>query len=88
MQLFTAQKSNFLLRIYRFYIDGFRNMTVGRTLWKVIFIKLIVMFAVLKLFFFPNFLNTNFSTDTERADYVFKEITQAAQSENIISRRY
>lgn len=88
MQSSTAQKSNFLLRVYKFYIDGFRNMTVGRTLWKVIFIKLIIMFAVLKLFFFPNFLTTNFTTDKERADYVFEEITQSAHIDNVISRRY
>ncbi len=43
-------------------------MTLGRTLWKVIIIKLFIMFAVLKLFFFPDFLKTNFSTDEQRAD--------------------
>ncbi|MGI6656658.1 MAG: DUF4492 domain-containing protein [Desulfobulbus sp.] len=69
-----------LLRLYRFYRDGFRNMTIGRTLWKIIFIKLFVLFAVLKLFFFPNFLQTNFATDTERADYVLHQLTQSAQN--------
>ena len=31
---------NTVQRIYRFYIDGFRRMTVGKSLWKIIFIKL------------------------------------------------
>lgn len=66
-------------RIYRFYRDGFRGMTVGRTLWKIIFIKLFILFAVLKFFFFPDFLATKFSTDTQRADYVIEQLTQAAQ---------
>lgn len=79
MQISVIRKSNLLLRIYSFYRDGFRNMTLGRTLWKVIIIKLLIMFAVLKLFFFPDFLNTNFTTDTERADHVLKEITRPAQ---------
>ncbi len=36
------------------------------------------MFAILKVFFFPNFLNTNFKTDEERADYVATELTKPA----------
>ena len=66
-------------RIISFYVDGFRSMTTGRTLWKIIFIKLFIMFAILKLFFFPNYLNTNFTTDAERADHVLDMITQPAQ---------
>ena len=31
-------------------------MTLGRTLWAVILIKLFIMFAVLRLFFFPDLL--------------------------------
>lgn len=65
-------------KIYRFYRDGFRRMTVGRTLWKIILIKLIVMFVVLKLFFFPDFLNTNFATDQQRADHVLHQLTGLA----------
>ena len=57
-------------RIVDLYVDGFRNMTVGKTLWAVIIVKLILIFALLKLFFFPNFLSTNFSDDAERAEYV------------------
>ena len=36
--------SNLLQRIFRFYYDGFRSMTVGRTLWIMIVIKLTIMF--------------------------------------------
>ena len=61
--------------IFRFYRDGFRSMVIGRTLWKIIVIKLIVMFAVLKIFFFPDYLQTNFSTDQQRADHVLGELT-------------
>jgi len=67
-----------VVRIYRFYRDGFRQMTVGRTLWKIIFIKLFIMFAVLKCFFFPDFLATQFTTDAQRADYVIEQLTQSA----------
>lgn len=67
-----------LKKIYLMYYDGFRSMVVGRTLWKLILIKLIIIFAVLKLFFFPNFLATNFSTDAERADHVLQNLTRPA----------
>ncbi len=64
--------------IYSFYRNGFKNMTVGRTLWKIIFIKLIVMFAVLKVFFFPNYLKTNFETDEQRADHILEQLSRPA----------
>ena len=49
-------KKGILYRIYDLYADGFRSMKLGRTLWAIILIKLFVIFAILKLFFFPNFL--------------------------------
>jgi len=70
--------SRWPVRLYRFYRDGFRRMTVGRSLWKIIFIKLFVLFAVLKLFFFPNYLKTNFATDEQRADHVIENLTKSA----------
>ncbi len=41
-----------LKKIGSFYVEGFRSMTLGRTLWAIILVKLFIMFAVLKLFFF------------------------------------
>lgn len=66
----SEEKPSLVRRIIDLYVDGFRNMTVGKTLWTVIIVKLILIFALLKLFFFPNFLSTNFSDDSERAEYV------------------
>ena len=66
---------NLLKKVAHFYIDGFRSMTVGKSLWLIIFIKLFIMFAILKLFFFPNILNTRFDTDEERGNYVIEQIT-------------
>ena len=43
-----------LKRILFFYIDGFKNLSsVGQKLWLIIIIKLVVIFVVLKVFFFP-----------------------------------
>ena len=51
-------------------------MVLGRTLWVIILIKLLIMFGVLKLFFFPDYLHDNFINDMERADHVMTNITQ------------
>ena len=51
-------------------------MTVGKNLWAIILIKLAIMFLILKLFFFPNYLKTNFDTDQERSDHVIEQLTK------------
>ena len=65
-----------LRNIYQFYYQGFKSMTVGKRLCAIIIIKLIILFAVLKLFFFPDFLKTNFKTDEERSNHVIEQLTK------------
>ena len=66
----------FLVKVFYFYYDGFRHMTVGKKLWLIILVKLFFMFAILKIFFFPDLLKKNFTTDRERSDYVIESLTQ------------
>ncbi len=61
-------------RIVRFYVDGFRAMTVGRKLWLLIIIKLFILFFIFKLFFFPDILQRDYDTDGERADAVRRSL--------------
>lgn len=68
-------QSNIFKKIFRFYYEGFRSMTLGKTLWVIIIIKLFIMFFVLKLFFFPNLLKKNYSTDEERSRHVIEQLT-------------
>ena len=56
-----------LYMVWRFYYEGFRSMTVGRILWAIIFIKLFIIFAILRLFFFQPTLT---GTDEEKAEQV------------------
>ncbi len=62
-------------KIFFFYYDGFKSMTVGKKLWAIIFIKLFIMFVILKLFFFPDFLKTRFENDEQRGNYVMEQLT-------------
>lgn len=61
-------------RIYRFYIDGFKAMTWGRTMWLIILIKLIVMFAILKVFFFKSALSGQ--TTEQKQETVSRNLLQ------------
>lgn len=68
-----------LRAIYRFYVEGFRSMTVGKTLWAIIFIKLFVMFAVFRLFFFKPYLKEKFPDEKSRSEYVTEQLTRKPQ---------
>ena len=66
-----------IIGIWRFYRDGFRSMTLGRTLWAVILIKLFIMILYPEtFFFFPPFLKGK-STE-EKEDYVGNELIERA----------
>lgn len=58
------------------YVDGFRQMTIGRKLWLLILIKLFIFFAILRLFFFPNVLATEYDNDADRAAAVRSTLTK------------
>ena len=45
------KKDSFIYRAFDLYYDGFRHMTLGKTLWIIILIKLFIMFFILKPFF-------------------------------------
>lgn len=83
--LYTCNRSGFVYnarmlfgRIVKFYMDGFRRMTLGRTLWCIILLKLFIMFAVLKAFFFPAYLQGN---EQEKSQTVSFELTNRLISE-------
>lgn len=70
-------------RVVRFYVDGFRSMTVGRSLWALIIIKVAILFLVFKLFFFRDELATRYDTDTERAEAVRQELVSRSVGDDM-----
>jgi hypothetical protein len=64
-----------LKNVFSFYVDGFRNMKIGKTLWLIIGIKLLVMFAIIRVFFYPE-AATNYLTDQQKADYFYKQYSR------------
>jgi hypothetical protein len=58
-------------KIIYFYIDGFKNLdNLGIKIW------IFIMFAILKIFFFPDFLDSKFNSDKEKGNYVIKTLTK------------
>ncbi len=59
---------------YRFYYEGFKGMKLGKTLWAIILIKLFIMFVILKMIFFPNYLNSKYKEDKQKSEHVLDEM--------------
>ena len=66
---------SFLLKVYRFYLEGFKSMTVGKTLWAIILVKLFILFFIVKIFFFKKEL-VPFKTDEEKSLHVIEQLTK------------
>ena len=63
---------NTLLSIWNFYVEGFRNMTWGRPLWFLIFLKVVILFLVLRMFFFKPVLAGK--SEEQKIEHVGKEL--------------
>jgi len=51
-------------------------MHLGKKLWAIIFIKIFILFVIIKSLFFPNILKENFQNDQERSSYILDQLTQ------------
>lgn len=72
---------------FRLYYDGFRQMPRwGRIVWTVIVIKLIIMFGVLKVFFFHDTLNTRYDTEAQRTEAVIQDIVDTPTDDALIKK--
>ena len=71
------KQEGFFFHTFRLYYDGFRNMTLGRTLWAIILIKVFIIFVVLKFLFFPDHIRQH-ANQGEEDDFVAKELIERA----------
>ena len=63
-----------IISIWNFYVEGFRNMTWGRTLWWLILLKVIILFAVLRTFFFQPVLSGK--TEEQKIEHVGMQLIE------------
>lgn len=72
---------SYLARIWNFYYEGFRNLSWwGKRMWIIILIKIFIIFAILKLFFFQDFLGSRFKTSEEKGNYVMEQLINPHQN--------
>ena len=73
--------------IWDFYRDGFRNMTWGRPLIWLILLKVFILFAILRVFFFKPAMAG--MSEREKSEAVGERITQTPHNQtdtlNLIS---
>ena len=62
-----------ILSIWNFYADGFKNMTWGKPLWILIILKVVILFLVLRMFFFRPAMAGK--TDEQKSEYVGTQLT-------------
>ena len=70
--------NNVFEKIFYLYYDGVKNMKLGKRVWLIIAIKLFIMFAILKVFFFPNHIKQQAPKGSE-SEYVSKELIQRSK---------
>ena len=59
------------------YRHGFSIMSrESKMLWAIALIKLLIMFGILKILFFKDFLKTNFDSDEQRIEYLQEKFTE------------
>lgn len=72
-------------KVFKFYYEGFRDMPRwGKTLWTIIILKGLLVFVLVKFIFFPNYLKTNFDSDSERSEYVLDQLTKFSEYDDTI----
>lgn len=70
---------SFFASLYR---DGFRNMTWGKPLVWLIILKLVILFAILRVFFFKPAMRG--LTDQQKSEQVGNALTKNHNTETLI----
>lgn len=60
--------------IWNFYVEGFREMTWGRQLWWLILLKIVILFVLLRGFFFRPTLAGK--SEEQRIEYIGEQLTK------------
>lgn len=65
---------------FKMFWSGFTHMSrLGKTLWIVAIVKLVIMFLILKPFFFPNQLSQYDGKD-QKANHVIEQLVDRADT--------
>ena len=71
----TEKRTGKARKVWEFYRDGFRNMTWGRPLIWLVLLKIFILFAILRVFFFRPAMAG--MSEREKSEAVGERITRA-----------
>ena len=75
-----------IITVWNFYIEGFRSMTWGRQLWLVVLLKVVILFVLLRGFFFRPILAGK--SEEQRSEYVGEQLAKpSARADEAITLR-
>lgn len=63
--------------LFNNFIYTIKKSSVAKKVMIVLCIKLFIIFIILKIFFFPDFLKTKFDNQKERSNYVLEQLTKS-----------
>ncbi len=73
----------FFKLLWQMYVDAFKH-GLSRKLFVIIAIKLFIMFAILKAFFFHDYLDQKFKdNNTQKSEYVLNNLISNQSKTNI-----
>ena len=73
-ELINGVMKKMIISIWRFYVDGFKSMTWGRELWLLILLKAIILFVLLRGFFFEPVLSG--TSEEQKIEHVGKQLIE------------
>ena len=73
-ELIYGVMKKMIISIWRFYVDGFKSMTWGRELWLLILLKVIILFVLLRGFFFEPVLSGK--SEEQKIEHVGKQLIE------------
>ena len=69
-----------IITVWNFYVEGFRSMTWGRELWFLILLKVIILFVLLRGFFFRPTLAGK--SEEQKIEYVGEQLLKQQITNN------
>lgn len=66
----------FIQKVFNLYYEGFKNMKLGKVLWSIILLKIILFFGILKFFVFDENLKTLYPDNKAKSTFVLENLTK------------
>lgn len=66
----------FIQKVFNLYYEGFKNMKLGKVLWGIILLKVILFFGILKFFVFDENLKTLYPDNKAKSSFVLENLTK------------